>query len=243
VDGKFVAYYRVSTETQDTECAAQRLAVETYLNGGGWELLGEFVEVETGKISDRPELQNALTLCKRRKAKLVIAKLDRLSRNLHFITGLVESGVKFVACDMPHAKDFEIHIRASLAQEERRLISERTSQALQARKAQGKPWMSKRSGRMVERLGSPDPSKGSAVGVAVRKKAADEFAAKMLPVIDAIRARGLTTLQAIADELTRQRWPTAKGADAWSMMAVSNILKRRILSPEIRPERDHEHPF
>lgn len=227
MEGLFVAYYRVSTEKQDAECAAQRLAVESYLNGGGWQLLGEFVEVETGKINDRPELQNALALCKKRNAKLVIAKLDRLSRNLHFITGLMESGVEFVACDMPHAKDFEIHIRASLAQEERRLISERTSQALQARKAQGKPWVSKRSGRMVERLGSPNPAKGSAAGVAIRKKAADEFAAKMLPVIDAIRARGIATLAGIAEELTRQRWPTAQGVDSWSMMSVSNILKRR----------------
>jgi DNA invertase Pin-like site-specific DNA recombinase len=227
MEGNFVAYYRVSTEKQDAECAAQRMAVENYLNGGGWKLLGEFTEVESGKISDRPALQAALTMCRRRRAKLVIAKLDRLSRNLAFVANLMESGVKFVACDMPHAKDFEIHIRASLAQEERRLISERTSQALQARKAAGRPWVSKRSGRVVERLGAPDPRKAGIVGAAANARAADEFAAKMLPVIDAIRARGVTTLQGIADELTRQRWPTARGADAWSMVAVSSILKRR----------------
>jgi DNA invertase Pin-like site-specific DNA recombinase len=157
----------------------------------------------------------------------VIAKLDRLSRNLHFITGLMESKVSFVACDMPHAKDFELHIRASLAQEERRLISERTSAALQAKKAQGKPWVSKKSGRPVERLGSPNPSKGAAAAGRAVSGTADAFAAKMLPAIDAIRARGIITLAGIADELTRQKWPTARGAEVWSMMAVSNILKRR----------------
>jgi hypothetical protein len=97
---------------------------------------------------------------------------------------------------------------------------------LQTLKAQGKPWVSKKTERIVERLGSPNPSKGSAAGCAARKTKADEFAARMLPIIEAIQARGMTTLQAIADELTRQKWPTARGVDAWSMMAVSNILKR-----------------
>jgi DNA invertase Pin-like site-specific DNA recombinase len=227
MDGRFVAYYRVSTEKQDAECAAQRLAVATWLNGGLHELLGEFVEIETGKHSDRPKLAAALALCRKRKATLVIAKLDRLSRNLHFITGLMESRVKFVACDMPHARDFEIHIRASLAQEERRLISERTSAALQAKKATGQSWVSKKSGRLVERLGSPNPSAGATAAGRAVSNHADEFAARMLPVITAIKARGIVTLAGIAEELTRQKWPTARGADAWSMMAVSNILKRR----------------
>jgi DNA invertase Pin-like site-specific DNA recombinase len=231
MEGNFVAYYRVSTEKQDADCAAQRLAVEQYLNGGGWNLIGEFPEVETGKGADalerRPELQKALALCRKRKATLVIAKLDRLSRNVHFISGLMESKVKFVACDMPHAQPFELHIRASFAEEERRMISQRTSAALQAKKAAGVPWVSKRSGRVVKRLGAPDPSKGAAAGRQAQRNKADEFAAKMLPVIDAVRSRGITTLEAIAGELTRQKWPTARGADAWSMMAVSGILKRR----------------
>jgi DNA invertase Pin-like site-specific DNA recombinase len=226
MEGRFVAYYRVSTEKQDADCAAQRLAVENYLNGGGWKLIGEFPEVETGKDNDRPQLAEALALCRKRKATLVIAKLDRLSRSVAFISTLMESKVKFVACDMPNASKFELHIRASLAEEERRLIGERTSAALQAKRAAGAPWVSKRSGRLVERLGSPDPSKGAAVGRQVQRNKADEFATKMLPIIDAIRARGITTLAGIADELTRQKWPTARGAESWSMMAVSNILKR-----------------
>jgi DNA invertase Pin-like site-specific DNA recombinase len=227
MNGRFVAYYRVSTEKQDAECTAQRLAVVNWLNGGEHELLGEFTEVETGKHNDRPQLAAAMTLCRKRRATLVIAKLDRLSRNLAFIAGLMESKVKFVACDMPNARDFELHIRASLAQEERRLISERTSAALQARKAADAPWVSRKSGRLVERLGAPDPKIGSQAGCAANRSKADEFAVKMLPIIADVRARGMVTLQAIADELTRLRWPTARGADAWSPMSVRAILVRQ----------------
>jgi len=227
MNGKFVAYYRVSSEHQDAEMPAQRQAVETYLNGCGWKLLGEEHDVETGKHAARPGLQRALGLCRKHKATLVIAKLDRLSRNLHFISGLMESKAKFVACDMPNARDFELHIRASLAQEERRLISERTSAALQARKASGAPWVSRKSGRVVERLGAPDPRIGSQAGCAANRSKADEFAAKMFPIIADVRARGMVTLQAIADELTRLRWPTARGADTWSPMTVRAILMRQ----------------
>jgi DNA invertase Pin-like site-specific DNA recombinase len=227
MNGKFVAYYRVSSEHQDAEMPAQRAAVEAYLNGGGWRLLGEDHDVETGKHAARPGLQRALALCRKHKATLVIAKLDRLSRNLAFIAGLMESRVKFVASDMPNARDFELHIRASLAQEERRLISERTSAALQARKTSGAPWVSRKSGRVIERLGAPDPRIGSQAGCAANRSKADDFAAKMLPIIADVRARGMVTLQAIANELTRLKWPTARGADAWSPMTVRAILTRQ----------------
>jgi DNA invertase Pin-like site-specific DNA recombinase len=229
-EGTFIAYLRVSTAGQGRSglgLEAQREAIAHFLNGGGWRIAAEFVEVESGRKADRPQLAKALAACRAHKAKLLIAKLDRLSRNVHFISGLMESKVKFVACDMPHAQPFELHIRASLAEEERRMISQRTSAALWAKKAAGVPWVSKRSGRVVERLGAPDPSKGAAAGRQAQRNKADEFAAKMLPVIHAIRSRGITTLQGIANELTRQKWPTARGADAWSMMAVSGILKRK----------------
>src|ERR1700758_2912094 len=111
MDGKFIAYYRVSTDRQGVNgngMAAQRKAVEDYLNGGQWKLVGEFTEVESGKRSDRPELEKALAACKKLKAKLVIAKLDRLSRNLAFIAALMESGVEFVAVDIPHANKLTI---------------------------------------------------------------------------------------------------------------------------------------
>ena len=109
--GKFVAYFRVSTDRQGKSglgLDAQREAVMNYLNGGRWSLVDEFTEVESGKRSDRPELEKALAACKRLKAKLVIAKLDRLSRNLAFIAALMESGVEFVAVDIPHANKLKI---------------------------------------------------------------------------------------------------------------------------------------
>ena len=116
---------------------AQRQAVENYLNGGNWKLVGEFTEVESGKRSDRPELEKALAACRKHKARLVIAKLDRLSRNVHFISGLMERKVDFVACDMPSANAFMINVYAAVAQEERRMISERTKAGLAAAKARG----------------------------------------------------------------------------------------------------------
>jgi DNA invertase Pin-like site-specific DNA recombinase len=226
MEGNFVAYYRVSTDKQDTDCATQKADVLKWLNGGDHDLIAERTEVETGKRNDRPKLQEALALCRKHKATLVIAKLDRLGRNMAFISALMDSKVKFVAIDSPHASRLELHAKAMVAEEERRLIAQRTKDRLQYLKAQGTPWVSKKTGRLVERLGSPNPRKGSAAGCEAQRNKADEFAVRMLPIIDAIRSRGMTTLQAIADELTRQKWPTARGADAWSMVAVSGILKR-----------------
>ena len=227
MEGRFVAYYRTSTKRRDLSLDAQKIAVAMYLNGGGWDLIGEFEEKESGKRHEKREaLAQALALCKKRKATLVIAKLDRLARNVHFISGLMESKVNFIACDNPTANRLTVHILAAVAEHEARAISERTSCALQELRAKGTPWVSKKSGRLVERLGCPNPSKGSAVGVEVIKMKADGFAAKMLPVVDAIRARGLTTLQQIADELTRQRWKTARGGDEWTPTAVRNLLLR-----------------
>jgi DNA invertase Pin-like site-specific DNA recombinase len=129
MDGKVIAYYLVSTDRQGMNgngMAAQRKSVEDYLNGGRWKLVSEFTEVESGKCSDRPELGKALAACRKLKAKLVIAKLDRLSRNVHFISGLMERKVDLVACDMPSANAFMINVYAAVAQEERRMISDRT---------------------------------------------------------------------------------------------------------------------
>ena len=109
---RFVAYYRVSTDRQGRSglgLEAQQKAVRDYLNGGAWELVGEFVEVESGKRGDRPELARALEACRKQRARLVIAKLDRLSRNLAFVATLMDSGVEFVAVDNPHANKLTIH--------------------------------------------------------------------------------------------------------------------------------------
>lgn len=142
--GRFVAYYRVSTDEQGRSglgLEAQRRAVRAYLDGGQSDLLAEFTEVETGKgrnaLATRPQLAAALALCRKRKATLVIAKLDRLARNVAFVSGLMESRVPFVAADLPSADRFMLHVYAAVAEEEARTIGERTKAALAAAKARG----------------------------------------------------------------------------------------------------------
>jgi DNA invertase Pin-like site-specific DNA recombinase len=140
VRGKFIAYYRVSTAEQGKSglgLEAQRKAVRDYLDGGSWELIGEYTEVETGKRSDRPELEKAIAACKKHRARLVIAKLDRLSRNVAFIATLLEKKIDFLCCDNPHATKFNLHILAAVAEFERDAISKRTTEALAAAKARG----------------------------------------------------------------------------------------------------------
>jgi DNA invertase Pin-like site-specific DNA recombinase len=185
--GKFVSYLRVSTDKQGATglgIEAQRKAVEDYLNGGRWTLVQEYVEVETGKRSDRPQLLAALAHAKAIGATLVIAKLDRLSRNVAFISNLMESGVEFVAADMPMANRLMVHVLAAVAEHEREMISQRTKAALAAAKAFG------------VKLGNPNGARalvgrrGGAKGIARLKAKADAHAASILPVIEAIRTRG-----------------------------------------------------
>jgi hypothetical protein len=124
--GKFVSYLRVSTDKQGENgygIEAQRQAVATFLNGGSWQLVGEFVEVESGRRKDRPKLAEAIAACKKHRARLVIGKLDRLARNVHLISGLMEAKVDFVCCDMPDANRLTIHILAAVAEHERRQAS------------------------------------------------------------------------------------------------------------------------
>ena len=138
MSGQFAAYYRVSTDRQGRSglgLEAQQAAVRGYL--GKSTPIGEFTEIETGKRNDRPQLELALALCRKRKARLVIAKLDRLSRNLAFIAALMDSGVEFVAVDNPHATRLTLHILAAVAEHEREMIAQRTKAALQAAKARG----------------------------------------------------------------------------------------------------------
>jgi DNA invertase Pin-like site-specific DNA recombinase len=215
--GKWVSYLRVSTDKQGESglgIEAQRNAVETYLNGGSWTLAQEFVEVESGKRSNnRPQLAAALAACKKLKAKLVVAKLDRLARNVAFISKLMESGVEFVACDFPHANKLTIHILAAVAEHERELISSRTKAALAAAKERGK------------KLGGPKQALAAKLGAAANKEAADKFAANALPVIRQVQASGVTTLRGIAGALTARGIPTPRGRE-WSAPQVANVLKR-----------------
>ena len=138
---KWVAYYRVSTQRQGESglgLDAQRTVVQTFLSGRGGEVVGEFTETESGKkASNRPQLQAAMDVCRKQRATLVIAKLDRLARNVHFISGLMESGVDFVAVDQPTKDRFMLHVQAAFAEEEARRISMRTKEALAAAKRRG----------------------------------------------------------------------------------------------------------
>ena len=214
--GKFVAYYRVSTDQQGASglgLEAQRSAVATYLDGGPWRLVAEHTEVESGKRADRPELAKALAACRKHKAKLIIAKLDRLSRNLAFIATLMDSGVEFVAVDNPHANKLTIHILAAVAQHEREAISERTKAALAAAKARGK------------RLGNPRLASVRKVAVAANRKAADAFAANVRPIIREIQASGVSSFQGIARALAARGVSTARGG-RWTARMVINVLER-----------------
>ncbi len=212
-DGNYVAYYRTSTRTQDLGIEAQKAAVITWLNGGKHQVIGEFEEHESGKNDERKQLQAAITLCKKRKATLVIAKMDRLSRDLAFIANLMKSGVEFVACDNPHANKLTIHILAAVAEHERDMIAKRTSEALQALKRSGK------------RLGSPEIEKAQAKSREVRTVKADQFAANVLPVIEKLKVQGFTTLRAIASELNERNVKTSRGGE-WSAKQVQLVLER-----------------
>jgi DNA invertase Pin-like site-specific DNA recombinase len=142
--GKFIAYFRVSTDRQGKSglgLEAQREAVLAYLNGGSWTMVAEFTEIESGKHADRPQLAAALAACKKHKAKLVIAKLDRLSRNLAFIATLMDSGVEFVAVDNPHANKLTVHILAAVAQHEREAIAQRTRTPYRRPKRAASDWV------------------------------------------------------------------------------------------------------
>ncbi len=214
--GKFVAYFRVSTDKQGKSglgLGAQREAVLSYLDGGSWTLFAEYTEVESGKHADRPQLLAALAACKKHRAKLVIAKLDRLSRNLAFIATLMDSGVEFVAVDNPHANKLTVHILAAVAQHEREMIGQRTRDALRAAKARGK------------KLGNPQLADARKRAVQGNKSAAARYAANVLPVIREIQASGIKSLRGVARALTARGIATARGG-AWSPVQVSAILQR-----------------
>jgi len=221
--GKFVSYIRVSTAKQGRSglgLEAQRSSITHYLNGGSWELLKEFREIESGKNDDRPELMNALKLCQLTGATLIIAKLDRLSRDLHFITSLMKAGIDFIACDMPQASRFTIHIYAALAEQERVFISERTKAALKAAQKRG------------VKLGTPDNLteegrvRGTQQATKARKERAYQYASEVYPVIKELRDKGMS-LRQIASELNERHILTARGeAGSWKAMQVKVIIDR-----------------
>jgi DNA invertase Pin-like site-specific DNA recombinase len=211
---RFFAYYRVSTDRQGRSglgLDAQQAAVLAFINGNA-ELVGEFTEIESGKRADRPELAKSLEVCRRQKAKLVIAKLDRLSRNLAFIATLMESGVEFVAVDNPHANKLTVHILAAVAQHEREMISERTKAALKAAKRRG------------TKLGNPQLAKAAKRGTAAVKANARRFAANVLAIIREIERAGATSANAVAAKLNERNVRTARGGK-WTHVQVGAIRR------------------
>ena len=197
---------------------AQRAAVEAFVAARGGEVLAEKVEVESGKRADRPQLAEALAEAKRLGAVLLIAKLDRLARNVAFISGLLESGVEVQACDMPEANKFMLHIMAAVAEHEAAAISARTKAALAAAKARG------------VKLGWSIPERAAEAKLASQRAAegraaeADQFAARVGPMAAALAAEG-RSLRQIASELNARGIATPRGK-AWQATSVKNLLAR-----------------
>lgn len=216
--GRFVAYYRVSTARQGRSglgLEGQQAAVRSYLNGGDWILNAELTEIESGKVNDRPALMEALRICKLTGATLVIAKLDRLSRDAHFLIGLERAGVAFVAVDMPNANKLTVGIMALVAEQEREAISARTKAALAAAKARGVSLGGWKGGPIVERR----------LGVEANQARAKAFVGAVGSVVSEMSDRGLS-LRQIARKLMAQGIRTARAGEIWTADGVRAVLLR-----------------
>ena len=219
--GGLVTYLRVSTSQQGKSglgIEAQREALARFAQAEGLDIVAEHLEVETGKGSDaldrRPQLKAALAQARRHRCPVAVAKLDRLSRDVHFISGLMAQRVPFLVAELGADVDpFMIHIYAALAEKERALISQRTKAALAAAKARG------------VRLGNPSIAKAQAAGVDRVKTEADRFAANVMPVIREAQRAGASSLRAIADVLNARGVRTARGGK-WAATQVRDILRR-----------------
>jgi DNA invertase Pin-like site-specific DNA recombinase len=220
--GKFISYLRVSTGKQGKSglgLEAQRQIIQDCVSKSNWSLLQEFVEIESGKNDERIQLKRALEACRRTGAKLLVAKLDRLSRDLAFVANLMKAKVEFIACDFPEANTFTIHVLSAMAEYERELISKRTRDALSAAKARGK------------RLGNPEnlseeaARKGRALGVKARQAKANEYAERVYSIIREYQDAGMS-LNAIARKLSEDKELTPRGKEVWTPTTVTNILKR-----------------
>lgn len=221
---RLVAYERVSTARQGASglgLEAQRKVIEDFAASRGAEVLARFTEVESGRKADRPELAKALHHAKVTGATLVIAKLDRLSRNAAFLLALRDSGVRFVAVDMPEANDLTVGIMALVAQAEREAISRRTKEALAVAKSRGVKLGNPNGAESLRRAGKG----GAALGAAVSANAA-MFAADLAPVLADIRAGGHNSLRAIAAELTARGIRTRRGG-TWGVGNVKTLLRRQ----------------
>jgi len=215
----YIAYLRVSTQKQGESglgLEAQTAAIARHATNG--RVLATFTEVESGKRNDRPQLAAALKKAQETGAVLAIAKLDRLARNVHFISGLMESGVEFVACDMPHANRLTLHIMAAIAEHEAEMISKRTVAALAAARAKGA-----KLGGYRGKGGLSDASR--AKGREVQTEAAKARAARLKPILNELRGADHKTYTALADALTMRGYPAPRGGQ-WSAMQVRREEQR-----------------
>ena len=211
----FILYRRVSTNRQGVSglgLESQDETVRRYVSNQKGKVVGEFVEVESGKNNDRFQLTMALSECRRLKATLVVAKLDRLSRNAEFLLRLQNGNVDFVCCDCPNVDRFTVGILALVAQRERELISERTRSALQMAKKRG------------VRLGTRTPKRQVKLMVEGYLRQRMEFISKVRPVIDEIKTTGVSTLTGIAECLTRRGIPTRTGKTVWFASTVKTVM-------------------
>lgn len=220
---KIVAYIRVSTDKQGRSglgLEAQRAAIAAYAESANAEVIEEFREVESGRNNGREELEKALRKARAYGAKLVIAKLDRLSRNAAFLLTLQESGADFTACDMPDASPFTVGIMAVLAQQESKMIGERTRAAMQAAKARGQTFGNPNGADALRRAAQGNSASRRAATMNANSRAAD-----LEDALADVQAQGHTTLQAQADELNRRGVKTARGG-RWYPSTVSSLHKR-----------------
>jgi len=221
--GRFVSYIRVSTTRQGVSglgLEAQQQAITGFLNGGSWELIGEFVEVESGKNNERPRLLAALALCRRKKAMLIIAKLDRLSRNVAFISKLMDSEVDFVAVDFPEANRLTIHILAAVAEHESKMNSIRTREAMAIAKA------TRGASFGTNNLPKGRCEKGITASKISNQIRANLFHKDMMPIIQGYLDTG-KNLSQIARQLNADGEPTARGnIGRWTAQGVKNVLMR-----------------
>jgi DNA invertase Pin-like site-specific DNA recombinase len=219
---RFIAYYRVSTVRQGQSglgLEAQRAAVADYMTSRAAVLAEEYTEIESGKHARRPQLSAALIACRLTGAVLVIAKLDRLSRDAHFLLGLEKAGVEFVAADMPNANRLTVGIMAVIAQEEREMISARTKAALAAAKARGQVLGGYRGGPHID----------GALGVAAKRIIADDYAREVGPIAAAIRRAPNGTessYAAVADALNQRAIRTPRGTGIWTPIGAHRLIRR-----------------
>ena len=200
---QYISYIRTSTKTQNNGLTAQQTTIDHYINAYGGEIIATYTEQESGAKNDRTQLNNAIKHCKRTGATLLVAKLDRVSRRVSFIASLMESNIALKVCELPNSDAFQLHIYAALAEQERKLISQRTKQALQVLKSKG------------VKLGSPlNPA---------RAEQAKQFAKTIAPYVDEIRKTGVTSWNGMAKRLNDMGVKSARGC-SWTQKTLQRTM-------------------